>query len=805
MPKANKPTRRKLIKVLARGYSERSEEDREQAMREAGLTKVEKEQVRELWRREDKTPGLGPKELRQDQIFRSLVQDVRRGQCILFVGSGLSIDVGMPSASQLVDALFAKARSRGWIKPRDKPEDYTLQTISDLLVDKIGKEGLGQALKERFDAAMSKSKLKIQPYQRGAFRLIPTLSSLNARIITTNWDSLLEDALRDNNKLCNIVRRDQDIHPEVMGDHEVLKLHGDFTNFKSLVVTKTDYKKIEDALREQERFTIGSLWGIIATLFSRYRIIFVGFSLDDPHIHLIRELVKIRSEREGNSDYMVGPYSRDRWMSMLGTSQLNPIPATATNFFIAITQELCQFANRKQDLDRIFSRSSNNFMELYAHFGAGKTALLDEVQRQAMSRGWTEDQIVRVDLRRKTQSAPSYTRVTLLKKIAESIYTTRHIRNVNDLFDTLRDKNNVFVIIDSTEYLECAGEECRHLIARDLASALKKQIEDGHECRLILCGRFPLPWSFELKDRYYSLPLSPFDLKAVREMIDLYVTMADAKTVGRPSTQLAEQVFEITGRSHPGFVKDILSDLIPRSSNSSGDLVLPDELTSQECRAFLANFSHRIDAEVWNFRDPREKQMGDLFSSGLCVLRMVDSSLLKALAASSIFTNHFAGLKPQTVSELLQDCRLLTKKLLIMEMDPVIRRIKSSYLAFRNKTRLIQVHTVVAKAYYHLLSGQSDDVQFRYLCEWLFHRANQLRYQLDTEKERWLALQAEVQKVEYHRRNPGPNRMGKALVEHIVKREGGDTELFDELYACLGQGYYDKLCALLISRGERRI
>ncbi|TCL85990.1 MULTISPECIES: SIR2 family protein [unclassified Rathayibacter] len=105
-------------------------------------------------------------------------------------------------------------------------------------------------------------------------------------IITTNYDELLENAFPD----YKVFVGQQDVlfaAPQYVG--EIYKIHGSISDSRSMVFTGEDY----DEYRRKNPYLIAK----IMTLFVEHPVIFMGYSLRDPHIlELLATLVSCLSE-----------------------------------------------------------------------------------------------------------------------------------------------------------------------------------------------------------------------------------------------------------------------------------------------------------------------------------------------------------------------------------------------------------------------------------------------------------------------------------------------------------------------------
>ena len=100
--------------------------------------------------------------------------------------------------------------------------------------------------------------------------------------ITTNYDTLLEDAAVQYCQSFKVVSRDEDV-PTIFGDRFILKLHGDFKN-KNFVLKEEDY------LNYSENFKL--IETLVKSIFSTNTVVFIGYGLNDYNIKLILNWTK---------------------------------------------------------------------------------------------------------------------------------------------------------------------------------------------------------------------------------------------------------------------------------------------------------------------------------------------------------------------------------------------------------------------------------------------------------------------------------------------------------------------------------
>lgn len=218
---------------------------------------------------------------KEAKIPLHLIEQIREETALLFVGSGLSIDLGYPSWKELVSNIFERIEStlsikdetnRKWLKEHFFTEpDWAAEVISS-------------ASHDEYQNALRSIFLNEQPKVVSLNHILISLLSFKG-YLTTNYDTLIEDYLSVFS-----------LHPPLVFDYiealenyanfrlasrYVLKLHGSIKNStESLVLTSSDYHKL---LHDQRYIRL------LASIFSEYTILCVGFSLRDRDFRFFLE------------------------------------------------------------------------------------------------------------------------------------------------------------------------------------------------------------------------------------------------------------------------------------------------------------------------------------------------------------------------------------------------------------------------------------------------------------------------------------------------------------------------------------
>jgi hypothetical protein len=224
-----------------------------------------------------------------DEICSDIATLIQRDKLILFVGSGVSVGLGLPSWEDLIDYMA-----------NDLNEDKDLfKTHGDFLMlaeyYKTLKNGDLSSfytwLKDRMN--VSNEKLKNSEIHNLIVKLgIKT-------IYTTNYDKLIERSFHFHGKKPITIKKIDDLNKDSEGI-EIIKFHGDINDKDSIVLTETDYFKRLDFNHILDIKFRADILG--------KSILFIGYSLSDINIRLLifkfNQLWKESNARRRNKNYI---------------------------------------------------------------------------------------------------------------------------------------------------------------------------------------------------------------------------------------------------------------------------------------------------------------------------------------------------------------------------------------------------------------------------------------------------------------------------------------------------------------------
>ena len=214
---------------------------------------------------------------------KDLIRKINNGRCLAFVGSGSSCEMGYPSWEQLAQLTYAELGKAGRISDITSYKKY--------LDGKEYPELFRQA--ERDLGGRSALLGVVKPLLVPDKRRPGTLHELIAKspfagYLTTNYDDEIETHLSTLGEHFAVIgNRQQDFYAWRDGASRLVqKVHGDFNNPDSLILTSADYRHayVEDGGKYfRDR---------LCNIFAMFDIFIIGHSLSDPDIDYVLKLAR---------------------------------------------------------------------------------------------------------------------------------------------------------------------------------------------------------------------------------------------------------------------------------------------------------------------------------------------------------------------------------------------------------------------------------------------------------------------------------------------------------------------------------
>lgn len=201
-------------------------------------------------------------------ILDELAESLHRRNVVLFIGAGLSIGAGLPGWADLIRPL-ARAVGARWPADEASLTSDHLLSAAQHYENQRGRHALIQHLRGVLDTT------GIQPTP-----VHQLIASLPVRVIfTTNYDDLIERALREAGQRPNVIVSTPELAFWSEEHIQVIKLCGDLQRPENIVITQRDfniYFATRPRLAERLRTTLE-----IKTA------LFLGYSLQDPFFNQI--------------------------------------------------------------------------------------------------------------------------------------------------------------------------------------------------------------------------------------------------------------------------------------------------------------------------------------------------------------------------------------------------------------------------------------------------------------------------------------------------------------------------------------
>jgi len=219
------------------------------------------------------------------QNIIELIDCIRKEQCCVFVGAGLSRPAGYPLWKDLIKNLKDETEKI----EHKKIDDAGLKELerAELYSKIIGEEKFTKFIVDIFNPNDNK-----QPCSQVHRDLVQMPFTA---YVTTNFDCLLEDAFIEEGE-----KTSYDLYPLLqvthLRDRRIFHIHGiiDYKDLeitkKSIILTKSYFDEAYSEDSELRRF--------LKSLYSDLTIMFVGFSLNEPYLMKILEVSKIEYDKK---------------------------------------------------------------------------------------------------------------------------------------------------------------------------------------------------------------------------------------------------------------------------------------------------------------------------------------------------------------------------------------------------------------------------------------------------------------------------------------------------------------------------
>lgn len=256
-------------------YAERGEEKYNRSMRKTAWDQMEPH----IEKMESSMSG------EEEKKIAELAELIKQRKVMLFVGSGISASVDLPTWGSLINRLGEK---QGFDK-----ELFSCYGDNMLLAEYADKDGqVYEELKNQFDINLDHNKTMQDKLKKS--EIYKKLFELDFPVIyTTNYDHLIEEYYKYQGKPCEVIKTIDDMSKTPSDVTRIMKFHGDLDTQHEIVLSESQYFKRMDF----QHFMDIQLQADML----RYKVLFLGYSLSDINIKLLLYLARKRNSTMKNS------------------------------------------------------------------------------------------------------------------------------------------------------------------------------------------------------------------------------------------------------------------------------------------------------------------------------------------------------------------------------------------------------------------------------------------------------------------------------------------------------------------------
>jgi len=285
-------------------------------------------------------------------VNTQLIEAIKNDKLIVFVGSGLSRSLGLPTWRDLIkEFLIALSEDNNSEKYKWLLQGLTLNS-TDLPIAEID---LLEFIKEEQRTVYKVLASAIDKEFKDDDLIIHTmLGEITKKIITTNYDTALERAVG-----IRTITPDNDFYLANTPDSYIFKLHGSIDVPSSCVLFKQDYEK----LYKEHSAAIQKLRHLITD----HTILFVGFSLNDPYVRYQFEFINSVYKNLGSKHYILNTESYDFSKYGVESITLSDWKQSFHNLLtslIEVKTSLVQLTSDKEDKIENVKKIRNDFVKV---------------------------------------------------------------------------------------------------------------------------------------------------------------------------------------------------------------------------------------------------------------------------------------------------------------------------------------------------------------------------------------------------------------------------------------------------------
>lgn len=216
-----------------------------------------------------------------DSFITNYIKEIQEDNAAIFAGAGMSVSAGYVTWKDFLREIAQELQL-------DIDRENDLVAIAQYHVNENNdRSQINQRILEKFAAIAKPTEVH------------NILARLPIKIYwTTNYDSLIEDALKKCNKKVDIKIDQRSLANNVpKRDAVVYKMHGDILIPADAVITKDDYEAYNE---KRQLFTTTLQGDLVSKTF-----LFIGFSFEDPNLNYILSRIRVLLGENKRTHYAI--------------------------------------------------------------------------------------------------------------------------------------------------------------------------------------------------------------------------------------------------------------------------------------------------------------------------------------------------------------------------------------------------------------------------------------------------------------------------------------------------------------------
>lgn len=226
---------------------------------------------------------IGDGRLMDNIYIKKVVEAINDDSLVLFVGAGISINSNLPSWNELINLLKDELHLDPELKIDNKD-------VAQRYYETFGKNDYLKKINSIFG---KNGVVSTNPLHELIRKIEPK------HIITTNYDTLLEETFEQSLRKYTVISKNQDI-PYSNDSHYLIKMHGDLNN-GNFVLKQSDYDHYQDNFK--------MVANLVQSIIMNNTVLFVGYSLQDETLLDIFEIIQDQFSDDAKRAYLYNPES----------------------------------------------------------------------------------------------------------------------------------------------------------------------------------------------------------------------------------------------------------------------------------------------------------------------------------------------------------------------------------------------------------------------------------------------------------------------------------------------------------------